>query len=272
MSPVSEPILKPAVPGADASVEFPLQDAAVYGPIHSRRLGCSLGINPLPVTYKFCDFDCVYCQYGWTPSKGTGERIKSVTALLAEIREAFEHHRKIGTPVQCLTIAGNGEPTIYPEFEHFVTGLCALRDSFFPGVKIGILSDSSQIYRPAIRKALLMLDERYMKLDAGTPELVDQINKPRGNFNFRAMVAELKTLPDIVIQSIFIQGTHDNTAPEAIAAWIQTMAEIRPREVQVYTLDRRPADSGLKKVAAARLEEIARACEAATKIPTIVYN
>lgn len=243
----------------------------MYGPIHSRRLGWSLGINPLPASYKFCDFDCVYCQYGWTPEKGSGEKIKRAPELLKEIRASFEQHKKAGTPVNCITIAGNGEPAIHPDFLELVRGLIALRNEFYPGVKTGILSDSSQAHRPEIREALELLDERYMKLDGGKTA-VTQVNKPRGGFDFDRMAEALRTLPEIVIQSLFMQGSFDNTKPEDIQDWIQAVAKIRPREVQVYSIDRGPADPGLIKVSAERLREIAGACEKATGIRSVVFE
>ncbi len=258
-------------PRGEAKPLTPLQETAVYGPIHSRRLGWSLGINPLPVSYKFCDFDCVYCQYGWTPSKGNGEKLKRAPELLNEIRAAFEKHKKAGTPVDCITIAGNGEPVIHPDFLELVRGLTALRNEFYPGVKIGILSDSSQVHRAEIREALNLLDERYMKLDGGK-EAVLKINKPRGDFDFDRMVEALAGLSDIVIQSLFTQGSFDNTKPEDIQSWIQAVAKIRPREVQVYSIDRGPADPGLKKVSAARLREIAVVCEKNTGIRSVVFE
>ena len=250
----------------------PLQDAAVYGPIHSRRLGHSLGINPLPVSYKLCDFDCVYCQYGWTPAKGTGEKIKRAPELLAEIEQAFKDHKRKGTPVDCLTIAGNGEPTLHPDFLELVTGLLKLRDRFYPGVKAGILSDSSQAHRPEIGGALEMLDERYMKLDAGHAELHAKINKPRGDFDFERMINSLRNLRGIVIQSLFFQGSYDNTRPEDIDKWIEMVGFIRPREVQVYTIDRGPADPGLKEVSEIRLREIAEACQSMTGVRAVVFE
>lgn len=250
----------------------PLQDAAVYGPIHSRRLGHSLGINPLPLSYKFCDFDCVYCQYGWTPTQGTGEKIKRAPELLQEIETQFQHHKKNQTPVDCITIAGNGEPTIHPDFLALVQGLVKLRDQYYPKVKIGILSDSSQVHRSEIREALEMLDERYMKLDAGSKDLIHKINKPRGDFDFERMVAELRNMRKIVIQSLFIQGSFDNTTSEALDDWIETVGFIQPMEVQVYSIDRGTPDPGLIKVSGERLHQIAQMCQSMTGIRSVVFD
>lgn len=250
----------------------PLQNGAVYGPIQSRRLGVSLGINPLPVSYKFCDFDCVYCQYGWTPEKSSGEKIKKAAELLREIRTALEYHKDLGTRIQCLTIAGNGEPTIYPEFTALVCGLIEMRNQLFPGVRIGILSDASQSHRPEIRKALELLDDRYMKLDAGTEAKIREINKPKGDFDFERMVQVLGEMKDIVIQSLFVQGSHDNTGHEDIRVWIEKIRLIKPKEVQVYSIDRGPADPGLVKVSAGQLQEIADLCQKMTGVKSVVFD
>lgn len=252
--------------------ECPLQDETVYGPVYSRRLGTSLGINPLPLSYKFCDFDCVYCQYGWTPEKKGRERLKRVAELAREIEDAFRKLADAGHRVDCITIAGNGEPTIHPDFPEFVTALLKLRDHYFPGVKTGILSDASQAYRPEIKEALEKLDERYMKLDAGSPELIEQINRPRGNFNYDKMLKGLKNLKAIVIQSLFMQGSYDNTGEIALREWSQTVRMLQPREVQIYTIDRRPADAGLRKVPSEELQRIARFCRSETGVPSIVFN
>ena len=250
----------------------PLQDGTVYGPIQSRRLGSSLGINPLPASYKFCDFDCVYCQYGWTPEKGTGEKLKRAPELLDEIRAAFEKHQKLGTPVNCITIAGNGEPTIHPDFLELINGLLKLRDEFYPGVKIGVLTDSSQAHRKDVREALDALDERYMKLDAGDAETVQKINKPKGGFDFDRMIEALVSMEDIVVQSLFTHGSHDNTSPEILEKWMQAIAKIKPREVQVYTIDRGPADPRLKEVSNEELGEIAKRCETQTGVRSVVFD
>ncbi len=244
----------------------------VYGPVHSRRLGYSLGINPLPVSYKLCDFDCVYCQYGWTPAKGTGEKLKRAPKLLEEIREAMSFHKTHGTQVDCITIAGNGEPTLYPDFPELAEGLMRLKKAFYPKAKVGILSDSSQAHRKEIHEALEMLDERYMKLDAGHAALHAKINKPRGDFDFARMVDALRSLNKIVIQALFMQGSWDNTQQEDIDHWVEAVGFIQPQEVQIYTIDRKPADPGLKKVSGERLQEIAETCQSMTGIKTLVYE
>lgn len=249
----------------------PLQDGAVYGPIHSRRLGHSLGINPLPASYKFCDFDCVYCQYGWTPSKGTGEKIKRAAELLTEIRSSFASHKSQGTPVNCLTIAGNGEPTLHPDFPDFIEGLVKLRDEFYPGVRIGILSDSTQAHRPEIRTALAKIDERYMKLDGGEETKVREINRPRGNYSFERTVTALATMKSIVIQSLFLQGSYGNTDEASLEKWAAAIVRIQPDEVQVYTLDRGTPAKGLLKVSREKLREIAQFCERKTGIKAVVF-
>ena len=252
---------------------FPLQSAAVYGPIHSRRYGYSLGINPLPVSYKFCDFDCVYCQYGWTPrpqpnEKQPHEKLKSADELLSEIDHSFQIALSNKTPVDVITIAGNGEPTLHPQFSRLVDGLLDLRDQYFPKVRIGILSDSSQCYRLEIRQALAKLDDRSMKLDAGDWETVQKVNRPLANFDWTRTLRSLEALKDITLQTLFVQGSCDNTSPRQIESWIEAVRLVRPKSVQVYTVDRPPADAGIRPVSVSQLRTIAEQCEAATHIPT----
>lgn len=256
---------------------YPLQDAAVYGPIHSRRFGNSLGINPLPVSYKFCDFDCVYCQYGWTPRPEnnvhkTNEKLKSLPALLGEIKTSFAKFKNEGIPIHVITIAGNGEPTLYPSFLELTKGILNLRDQYFPKVKVGILSDASQCHRPEIKEALELLDERCMKLDAGDSETIEKINKPTGGFNLKRMTEALRDLREVTIQSIFIQGSYDNTSSKQIDEWIKAVRFVKPSSVQVYTIDRPPADSGIKEVSLMKLNEIAGLCQKQTGIRTEVFD
>ena len=256
---------------------YALQSGTVYGPIHSRRYGHSLGINPLPVSYKFCDFDCVYCQYGWTPRPGsdvrkTDERLKSAAQLLSEIETSFTHMIAQGTPVNVITIAGNGEPTLHPEFLNLVRGLGRLRDQYYPGVRIGILSDSSQCHRAEIKQGLELLEDRCMKLDAGNEATIERVNKPVGGFDLKRTLEALRALDRVIVQAMFVCGDYDNTQDEDIQSWIKAVCFVRPISVQVYTIDRPPADRDLRPVPQDRLSAIAKRLESESGIRTEVFD
>ena len=244
----------------------------MYGPVQSRRLGSSLGINPLPVSYKLCSSNCVYCQYGWTPSTHPAESITRAPELLELIEEAFQEHVKLGTPVDCVTLAGNGEPTLHPDLEALIVGIKRLRDRYFPSAKVGILSDATQLHRPEVARALQQLDVRYMKVDAGDEATWRRINLPLGDARWTRMLDGLKALPDIILQSMFIQGSYDNTDEAHVEHWIELVASLRPLSVQVYTIDRAPADAGIVKAPRQRLEAIAARLTERTNIPAEVYD
>ncbi len=250
-----------------------LQDATVYGPIHSRRLGVSLGINLLPVSWKLCDFDCVYCQYGWTPRGGhPAEPVKRLPAILAEIREGFEHFHAQGLKPDVVTLAGNGEPAIHPDFCELTAPLMVLAREFFPGARVGILTDSSTVVRQDVRRALTCLDDRFMKLDVGSSEAFERVNKPIRKLDFQAMLDGLRALGDKVVQSLFIKGSVSNCSSEDVSDWIRAVRYVAPKSVQVYSIDRDPADPGLVKLTAEELEAIARRLKRETAIPAEVFD
>lgn len=251
---------------------IPLQDSVVYGPVRSRRFGSSLGINVLPVRQKVCSSNCVYCQYGWTIPGSSAERLKRAPELLAEIETAFQRHAREATQVDCVTLAGNGEPTLHPDLLELAIGIRALRDAYFPQAPVGILSDATQVTRPKVRQALALLDARYMKFDAADETTWRRINDPLGQIEFQAMVEGLRTLPDIILQSMFIQGTYDNTDDAHLRAWVAAVASIKPRSVQVYTVDRGTAAAGITEVPRETLQAIADRLTAATGIPTEVFD
>ena len=252
---------------------IPLQDSTVYGPIRSRRLGSSLGINILPVSHKVCSSNCVYCQYGWTlPGNTSGERLKRAAELLEEIEEAFQRHVGDGTPVDCITLAGNGEPTLHPDLEQLVFGIKRLRDLYFPRAPVGILTDATQVTRSRVRRALELLDVRYMKFDAADEATWKRINVPLANARFSEIVETLKTIPSITLQSMFIQGSYDNTDEAHLRTWIDLVGSIRPLSVQVYTIDRGTAAAGIMEVSREKLQEIADRLTVATGIPAEVFD
>ena len=251
---------------------IPLQETVVYGPVRSRRFGSSLGINVLPVSHKVCSSNCVYCQYGWTLPDPSAERLKRAPELLAEIEAAFQHHAREGTRVDCMTLAGNGEPTLHPDLLDLAVGIRALRDAYFPQAPVGILSDATQVTRPKVRQALALLDARYMKFDAADETTWRRINDPLGQTDFQAMIDSLRTLPDITLQSMFIQGTYDNTDDAHLQAWVAAVASITPLSVQVYTVDRGTAAAGITEVPRETLQAIADRLTAATGISAEVFD
>ena len=247
----------------------------VYGPIRSRRLGVDLGINPLGPWRKWCSFDCPYCQDGWTVVHDLREDPARETPSVESIAEALEARllelRAEGVVLDAITLVGNGEPTVYPDFPGVVAAVRQVERRLAPQARVGVLSNASTLLRPEIRQALMELDVRYLKLDAGDPETFELVNKPAPGVTFERVVEGLRLLPEMTLQSMFVNGSIDNTRPEQIDNWIATVAEVAPTEVQVYSLARRPADRTLRPVPPERLQEIAARVQEATGIPSSVF-
>lgn len=240
-----------------------LQPGIVYGPVHSRRLGLSLGINLLPTDYKLCSFNCLYCQYGWTvkPTLDFTNEIRQVPRpqeVASALETALQQFVRQKVKLNSITFSGNGEPTLYPDFQEIVATVKGLRDRYYPEIPLGILSNSSTVMRQEVCDALNQLDLRMMKLDAGSEELIHQLNGPAVPFYLGEIVAGLKQLKDVILQSLFVQGRVTNSDPDSIALWVERVREIQPTLVHIYTLDRVPADRRLDKVNMATLQWIAR--------------
>jgi wyosine [tRNA(Phe)-imidazoG37] synthetase (radical SAM superfamily) len=241
---------------------IPLIEHIVYGPVRSRRLGRSLGVNLLPARRKMCNMNCAYCQYGWTRAavryRGEGSgwpkpaRVEAVVG--ARLKQAAEREEIIDR----ITIAGHGEPTLHPEFEEIAERLCRLRDRLAPRIRLAILSNSTTAGRPDVRRGLTLLDERHMKLDAGDPITYARINGP--GLSITTLVDALRNLPRITIQAMFVcdeEGIVDNSGEGAVHDWLGAIESIQPAGVEIYTIDRPPAMSDLRPVGVRRLKEIA---------------
>jgi wyosine [tRNA(Phe)-imidazoG37] synthetase (radical SAM superfamily) len=250
---------------------IPLQHSAVYGPVHSRRLGISLGINPLPVAAKVCNFNCVYCQYGST--HGGWDTISrnggwpAVSALL----DAIESVLKTLTSVpDHLTIAGNGEPTAHPEFPALVDGLLRLRDRYVPSARTAILSNASLLSDPAIRTTIQKLDLRVLKVDCGDQSLFLKYNRPTISVNYDDILRTMTGMEGVTVQTLITGGKNGNDDPAAVERWVHRMEDLSPSMIQLYSLDRDCEDKSLHPVSRERLLDIQRRL-AESAIPSEIY-
>jgi wyosine [tRNA(Phe)-imidazoG37] synthetase (radical SAM superfamily) len=244
----------------------------VFGPFDSRRFGRSLGVNPLPRGARFCNFDCIYCecatsswplQFELQPQFPDAEDVRQALAAAADALKPGD--------VDAITIAGNGEPTLSPHLDEIVDVVTEARDRDWPWARTVILTNGTTCQRKAVRSALAKLDERVVKLDAGTNWILDQMNRAAGRLPILELVQRIATMPDIVIQSMFVHGPVDNTRPEHVEAWIQCLERIKPLAVQIYSLDRIPARPWVRQVSPPELEAIARSAETQAGIPAHVY-
>lgn len=238
--------------------------STVFGPIHSRRLGTSLGINLLPDDGKVCTFDCVYCEAGYN-AQGTGttglptlERLeKDLEAKLADMKEK-------GETLDVITFSGNGEPTLHPQFHKVVEIVNNLRDRYFPEAKTSVLTNSTRIFNPDVAAALRLVDNNILKLDSAIEPTMRLIDNPvEGSFTIQRLIPALKEFAGQgIIQTMFLRGEHngkhiDNTTPEEIEALIKAYKEINPRQVMIYSIDRSTPEENLVKVERDELEKIA---------------
>jgi wyosine [tRNA(Phe)-imidazoG37] synthetase (radical SAM superfamily) len=240
---------------------LPLQTDLVYGPVRSRRLGASLGVNILPAHRKICNFNCAYCQYGWTRERETEidpAEWPAPVAVVEAVRRALRDLREKGQPVDHVTLAGNGEPTLHPRFAEIVERLRLVRDQEWPSARLAVLSNGGTLDRPVVVAALRRVDDPYVKLDTADPVIMRKLNGTRRGTIVPA--DGLRNLPHLTVQSLFTRdgsGLIDNTTPEALRQWLDVLKRIRPSRVHVYSLDRSPAWGKLQVVPRAELEAIA---------------
>ena len=249
----------------------------IFGPIHSRRLGVSLGINLLPADGKVCSFDCIYCECGFNadhrPHQPLPTREEVRTALEAKLKEM----QAAGTAPDVLTFAGNGEPTAHPHFPEIIDDTLALRDRYFPAAKVSVLSNSTFIHRPAVFDALNRIDNNILKLDTVDESYIRLIDRPCGAYSVAEIVQQMKAFKgNCIIQTMFLKGGYqgrdmDNTSDKFVLPWLETVKEIAPRQVMIYTIDRETPDHDLRKATHEELDRIAALVRAAGIPATASY-
>lgn len=234
-----------------------------YGPIHSRRLGISLGMEIMPLEHKLCTFNCVYCECGWNepvnhPVLPTREQIK--TALETKL-QALQKEQIVP---DVITFSGNGEPTIHPDFIGIIRDTCVLRDTYCPKAKVSVLSNSTQLGRKEVVEALKLCDNRILKLDAATDTMMRRIDKPvNEQLEVKTIIRYLAQFKgDFTLQTCFLRGEHngeiiDNTTPEELEAWYQAVDELKPKQIMIYVIDRKTPEEHLEKISPDEMERIA---------------
>lgn len=230
-----------------------------YGPIHSRRLGTSLGMELMPLEHKLCTFNCVYCECGWNEPVSHPQLPNR-----AEVRAALEARLKEGLDLDVITFSGNGEPTLHPDFLGIIEDTCALRDQYCPKAKVSVLSNSTQLGRPEVVQALRLCDNRILKLDAGTDTMMRRIDLPvNEHLTVETILRWLELFDgDFTLQTCFLRGEHngqiiDNTTPEELSAWYKAVDRLHPKQLMIYVIDRKTPEEHLEKIPRDEMEAIA---------------
>lgn len=235
-----------------------LREEVVFGPIKSRRLGNSLGINLLPTQGKICNFDCIYCECGWNRDGRLDRRLPSAT----EVRNALEAKLielvREGIRVDSITFSGDGEPTLNPEFPQIIEDTLTLRERYLPGCAVSVLSNSTRAHVPEVFEALRRVDRAIMKLDAPTDALAALINKPAPDYSVSRVVKALSAFQgEFVLQTMFLRSPDfDSSSPEVLIPWMQIVRELRPRLIMAYTIARPTPQAGLEKFSADQIQQL----------------
>lgn len=254
-----------------------LFDQTIFGPVISRRLGISLGINLLPVDSKMCSFDCIYCECGWNPPRKSNKVVlPSRETVKSLLRQKLLGMAADSQSPDVITFAGNGEPTLHPEFDGIIEDTLELRDAISPKSRIAVLSNSTTLQKPRVVEALKRVDDNILKLDSGVPDTIILLNKPVGRFDLKKLVHQLKQFNGaLTIQTMFLRGTYnglrvDNTTDYEVEQWIILLKEIKPGNVMIYSIARDTPAENLFGVPVEELEEIASRVESETSIPVQV--
>jgi wyosine [tRNA(Phe)-imidazoG37] synthetase (radical SAM superfamily) len=217
------------------NVTLPLETGIIYGPLYSRRLGISLGINLLPVKYKLCSFNCIYCHYGLTDRSTafTCDDFPVPDRVCRAVEEALRSSMRFDT----LTFSGNGEPTLHPQFVEIVSRVQSLRDRLRPAVTLSLYSNASTVMQPHLRECLRQFDNPILKLDCGDQVTFERVNRPFADVQLDEVLGGLKKVSGLIIQTLMVDGPVSNSHPDSVKAWQVALAEIQSAKVQLYSCD-----------------------------------
>lgn len=240
----------------------------VFGPVHSRRLGISLGINLLPADGKVCSFDCIYCECGFNEDHRPTLPLPTREEVAAKLEEKLQQMAAEGQLPDVLTFAGNGEPTCHPHFAEIIDDTIRLRDQYCPEAKVSVLSNATMIHRQAVHDALMRVDNNILKLDTVDPLYINKVDCPTGTYDVKAIIEGMKAFKGhVIVQTMFMKGEKegrregekesvDNTGEEFVGPWLEAVKEIGPQQVMIYTIDRETPTKGLLKATQEQLDQI----------------
>jgi len=246
-----------------------IYSSPIFGPVHSRRLGVSLGINLMPGDGKICSFDCLYCECGLNAAHPARLRRPSRAEVRTALEERLRDMKAHGPSPDVLTFAGNGEPTGHPDFPAIIDDVIALRDAYFPAAQVSVLSNATFITRPQVFAALMKVDNNILKLDTVNADYIRLVNRPNGRYDLEALIAAMRAFNGhCIIQTLFMKGRAftgedvDNTGDAYVIPWLDTVCSIAPSKVMVYTIDRETPCATLQKATPDELNRIAALVEA----------
>ena len=246
-----------------------IYDSPIFGPVHSRRLGLSLGINLLPADGKVCSFDCIYCECGFNADHRPTLPLPTRQEVSAALEAKLQEMQQQGQLPDVLTFAGNGEPTSHPHFAEIISDTISLRNHYCPKAKVSVLSNATFLHRQTVHDALMLVDNNIQKLDTVSDEYIRRIDRPNGNYDVAAVIRQLKAFHGhVIIQTMFLKGASPQPSPKGegvdvcntgdayVTPWLEAIREIGPQQVMVYTIDRETPAQGLEKATHAELDAI----------------
>jgi wyosine [tRNA(Phe)-imidazoG37] synthetase (radical SAM superfamily) len=245
----------------------------IFGPVHSRRLGISLGINLLPADGKVCSFDCIYCECGFNSERRPTQPMPSRELVAQRLEEKLQQMSAENQLPDVLTFAGNGEPTCHPHFAEIIDDTIRLRNQYCPQAKVSVLSNSTMIHRQQVHDALMRADNNILKLDTIDPAYINKVDRPTGNYDVQLIIDRMKAFKGhLIIQTMFMRGnicrryegteaqeyeeSADNTGDKYVEPWLDAVRAIKPQQVMVYTIDRETPAHGLQKATHEQLDSI----------------